>query len=342
MKGILRQRRALPTSLLLAAVLLCFMVASLCLGKYQVTVRESLQIIFYKLIGKEGSWTSMQENVVLLLRLPRILAAVIVGSCLSLSGATYQGIFQNPLVSPDFLGVSSGACIGAAAAILMKLPPAGIQVLAFCGGVLAVALTVTIPRLMRSDSNLMLVLSGIIVGGAMSAVMGMIKYLADPATELAEITYWQMGDLSYIKFGTLLSILAPVVICTILLCLMAWWIDVLSLGERDAQTLGANVRRVRLVAIACATLLTASSVCIAGTIGWIGLVIPHFGRMLVGPENRKLLPASGLMGALFLLGVDTLTRTAFRAELPLSILTGAIGAPVYAWILCKQRTRLRQ
>lgn len=335
------QRRAIPASLLLAAILLCCMAASLCLGKYQVEVGESLQIIFCRIFHIEGSWSSMKENVVLYLRLPRILAAVIVGSSLSLSGATYQGIFQNPLVSPDFLGVSSGACIGAAVAILMSLPSAGIQLFAFFGGILAVALTLAIPRLMRSDSNLMLVLSGIVVGGAMSAVMGMIKYLADPDTELAEITYWQMGSLSYITYGTLLSILLPVVVCTALLFLMSWWIDILSLGERDAQTLGANVRKIRLAAVICATLLTASSVCVAGTIGWIGLVIPHFGRMLIGPDNRRLLPASCLMGAVFLLVVDTITRTVGQAELPLSILTGAIGAPVYAWILYKQRTRLR-
>lgn len=341
MKKVFRHR----TPLLLCgltAILIFGMAVSLCLGKYEVSIGDSIRIIFSKIFRQEGNWSSMTENVVLYLRLPRILAAVIVGASLSLSGAVYQGIFQNPLVSPDFLGVSSGACIGAAAAILLSLSSASIQFFAFCGGILAVALTLAIPRLMRSDSNLMLVLSGIIVGGAMSSVMGMIKYFADPATELAEITYWQMGSLSYITYDTLLSILLPVGVSMFLVIRLAWWIDILSLGEKDAKTLGANVRKIRLAAIVCATLLTASSVCVAGTIGWIGLVIPHFGRLLFGPDNRKLLPASCLIGAIFLLGVDTVTRTVGQAEVPLSIVTGAIGAPIYAWILYKQRTRLRE
>lgn len=283
----------------------------------------------------------MMENVVLRLRLPRILAAVVVGASLSLSGATYQGIFRNPLISPDFLGVSSGACIGAAIAILSDLPAAYIQLFAFLGGIAAVGLTISIPKLIRSDSNLMLVLSGIIVGGAMGSVFGLIKYLADPATELAEITYWQMGSLANVTYDSLLGILSPVLISMVVLLLMSWWIDILSLGETDAKTLGANVGRIRLIAVLCATLLTASSVCVAGTIGWIGLVIPHFGRMLVGPDNRRLLPASCLIGAIFLLGVDTVTRTVGQAELPISILTGVIGAPFYAWLLYKQRARLR-
>ena len=325
----------------LGLALAALIMYALCAGRYQVSALDSLKVLWAALTGGESGTTTMTENVVLQLRLPRILAAIVVGSCLSISGATYQGIFRNPLVSPDFLGVSSGACIGAAVAILLALGSQFIQLFAFLGGILAVALTVALPRLIRSDSNIMLVLSGIIVGGAMSAIMGMIKYWADPATELAAITYWQMGSLSYITYDTLASIAVPVVVCTVLLVLMGWWIDILSLGESDAQTLGANVRLVRNVAILCATLLTASSVCIAGTIGWIGLVIPHFGRMIVGSDNRRLLPASCLIGALFLLAVDTVNRTVGATELPISILTGAIGAPVYAWILYKQRARIR-
>lgn len=325
---------------ILGAVLVVMVFWSLCIGKYNVTVRESVQIMFSSLFGDTSKWPSMTVNVVMRLRLPRVLAAVIVGSCLSVSGATYQGIFQNPLVSPDFLGVSSGACIGAATAILMSLNASMIQLFAFVGGCIAVALTVAIPKVMRSTSSIMLVLSGIIVGGLMSSVMGMIKYWADPDSELAAITYWQMGDLSYITHPTLLSILAPVVICTVILLMLGFRIDIMSLGEKDAKTLGVNVEKVRGIAIICATLLTASSVCIAGTIGWIGLVIPHFGRMLVGSDNRRLLPATCLMGAAFLLLVDTVTRTVGAAELPLSILTGVIGAPFYAWLLYRQRARV--
>lgn len=313
---------------------------SLCVGKYDVTMGDTAKIIWSALLGDTSQWPDMTVNVIMRLRLPRVIAAVIVGSCLSISGAAYQGIFQNPLVSPDFLGVSSGACIGAALAILMSLGSGMIQIFAFVGGCLAVSLTVAIPKLMRSSSGIMLVLSGIIVSGLMSSVMGLIKYWADPDSELAAITYWQMGDLSYITYQTLLSIIAPVVICTIILIMLGFRIDIMSLGDRDAKTLGVNVEKTRGAAIVCATLLTASSVCIAGTIGWIGLVIPHFGRMLVGSDNRRLLPASCLMGAAFLLLVDTVTRTVGAAELPLSILTGVIGAPFYAWLLYRQRARV--
>ncbi|MDD4170979.1 MAG: iron ABC transporter permease [Syntrophomonas sp.] len=325
--------------LLLVALLIC-MVWSICAGKYPVTPLESLQIIQKNIFGVAGSYDLMAESVVMGLRLPRILAAVIIGAALSMSGATYQGIFKNPLVSPDFLGVSAGACMGAAIAILMALPSTGIQLFAFGGGLLAVGLTVIIPRLLRSDSNIMLVLSGIIVGGLMSSLLGLLKYIADPETELATIVYWQMGSLSYVSIPSLVSVLPAIIVSAIVVLSMSWWIDIISLGEKEAQTLGANVSRIRNISIICSTLLTASSVCVAGTIGWVGLVIPHFARMIVGPENTKLLPAAALVGAIFLLMVDTAARTIGTAELPLSILTGIIGAPFYAWLLYKRRMKL--
>jgi iron complex transport system permease protein len=238
------------------------------------------------------------------------------------------------------LGVSSGATIGAAIAILMALPSAMIQTFAFCGGLIAVGLTMMIPNLLRSQSNIMLVLSGIIVGGLMSSIMGFIKYIADPETQLATITYWQMGSFSYISLQEFVSVIPFMVISTIVILAISWWIDILSLGEREAKTLGANVTRIRAIVVACATLLTASSVCIAGTIGWIGLVVPHLGRMIVGPDNIKLMPVAAVIGAIFLLLVDTLTRVIGPAEMPISILTGIVGAPFFAWLLFRQRTKL--
>ncbi len=333
-------RRICAITILLLVALLIGMVWSMCIGKYPVTPMESLQIVQRSIFGLSGSYDLMAESVVMGLRLPRILAAVVIGAALSISGATYQGIFKNPLVSPDFLGVSAGACIGAAIAILLSLSAAGIQLLAFCGGLLTVSITVMIPRLLKSDSNIMLVLSGIIVGGLMGSLLGLLKYIADPETQLPAIVYWQMGSLSYVNIPTLISVLPTIVGSAIILLSISWWIDIISLGEKEAQALGANVRRIRNVAIVCATLLTASSVCVAGTIGWIGLVIPHFARMIVGPENTKLLPAAALVGALFLLMVDTAARTIGSAELPLSVLTGIIGAPFYAWLLYKRRTNL--
>ncbi|MCL2498256.1 MAG: iron ABC transporter permease [Symbiobacteriaceae bacterium] len=313
----------------------------LCVGKYPVTPGESLRILYGVATGATRDWTPLTESVVVGLRLPRILASMMVGGSLAISGATYQGIFKNPLVSPDFLGVSAGASIGAASAILLSLSATYIQLFAFCGGLVAVIATVTIPRLMRSESHIMLVLSGIIVGGLMSSIMGYIRYVADPTSQLAAITYWTMGSFSYIRMEAMLPILPVILIPLLLLLRLSWWIDILSLGEQEAKSLGANVQGTRYLAVACATLLTASSVCISGTIGWVGLVIPHFGRMLVGPSNPRLLPIAFLIGAIFLLVVDTVTRTITTAEMPISILTGLIGAPFYALLLYRQRKRLQ-
>ena len=332
--------RSWPVQLLLFLCMLVCIVLAACVGKYPVSPEESLNIMLSALLGKTGNASEMTVNVVLGLRVPRILASVIVGGALSMSGAAYQGIFKNPLVSPDFLGVSSGACIGAAVAILLSLSATYISVLAFVFGIAAVLITVAIPAIMRNRSNVMLVLSGIIVGTAMSSILGFIKYIADPNTQLASITYWTMGSFSYITLADLLAILPIIAIPAIILFLMSWWIDVLSMGEEEARTLGARVGLIRGITIICATLLTAASVCIAGTISWVGLIVPHFGRMAVGPSNRKLLPMCALLGGLFMLAVDTLTRTIGTTEMPVSILTGVLGAPIFCWLLFRQRREL--
>ena len=316
-------------------ILLALAIACLCVGKYSVSVGNCLRI----LTGGHSE-IPMDERIVLGLRLPRVLAAVLVGSSLALSGAVYQGIFRNPLVSPDFLGVSSGACIGAAVGILMSLNGVLIQVLAFAGGLIAVILTLLLPKTIRSRSNIILVLSGIIVSGVMSSILGFIKYIADPQTQLAAITYWQLGSFADAKMSKVISVLPLSVVAGIILILMSFWIDVMSLGEREASALGANVPVMRSVCIVCATILTAGAVCIAGTIGWVGLVIPHFGRMLTDQVNRILLPAVCILGGIFMLLVDTVTRIIGPAEMPVSILTGIIGAPFYAWLLYRQRERL--
>lgn len=322
-------------------VLLALILACLCVGKYSISPAECMKILFGKLFNAAQTWDGMDENMLLGVRLPRTMATVIVGAALALSGAVYQGIFKNPLVSPDFLGVSSGACVGAAIAILMSLSAMLIQVFAFLGGILAVTLTILIPRLLRSDSNIMLVLAGIIVGGAMSSILGFIKYIADPETQLAAITYWQLGSFAYVDNKAILSVLPLSIIAAVILLAMSWWINILSLGEQEARSLGANVSLLRGICIVCSTVLTAGAVCISGTIGWIGLVIPHFGRMMVGSDNRTLLPACCFVGGIFMLLVDTVTRIIGPAEMPVSILTGIIGAPFFAWLLYRQRMNLR-
>lgn len=328
---------AVTLGILLAILLLLAAVFTVCVGKYDIKPKEVLEILWCRMWGLESRYPQMTVNVVMGLRIPRILASILVGASLALSGATYQGIFCNPLISPDFLGVSSGACVGAALAILLSLQAGFIQLFAFLGGIIAVGLALTLPVLFRNNSNIMLVLAGIIVGSAMSSIMGFIKYVADPDTQLAAITYWTMGSFSYISLEDLLPTLPFIIIPAVVLQLMSWRIDVLSMGEQEAQALGINVRLVRGIVILCSTLLTASSVCIAGTISWVGLVIPHLGRMMVGPNNTKLLPVTALLGGLFMLVVDTLTRTVGAAEMPISILTGIVGAPFYAWLLWRQR-----
>ena len=335
-----KTKRSWPVQILLLACLLVCIVLAACVGKYPVSPGESLKIMLGALLGKTGSANEMTVNVVLGLRVPRILASVIVGGALSMSGAAYQGIFKNPLVSPDFLGVSSGACIGAAVAILLSLSATYISVFAFVFGIVAVLITVAIPAMIGNRTNVMLLLSGIIVGTAMSSILGFIKYIADPNTQLASITYWTMGSFSYITLADLFAVLPIIAIPGVILILMAWWIDVLSMGEDEARTLGARVGLIRGITIICATLLTAASVCIAGTISWVGLIVPHFGRMAVGPSNRKLLPMCALLGGLFMLAVDTLTRTIGTTEMPVSILTGVLGAPIFCWLLFRQRREL--
>lgn len=334
-----KRKFALILTILIVA-LFGIVIISLCVGHYSLNAGTCIKILIGKLIGGSSTWNELDESVLIGIRLPRILGAIAVGACLAISGASYQSVFQNPLVSPDILGVSSGACVGAALAILLHLPKLIIMFMSFGFGILTVAATLAIPRVLKSESNIMLVLSGIVVGGVTGSAMGIIKYVADPQSELPQITYWTMGSLDGLPVTVIAFAAIPIIICITLLIRMSWWIDIVSMGEKDAKTLGANVNRVRLITICCATLLTAISVCMCGTIGWVGLVIPHFARMFVGSSNTKLIPTAMLLGSIFLLCVDTIARTIAAAEVPLGIITGLVGAPFYAWLLYRQRAKL--
>ncbi len=333
----------------LLLIILCLVgctLIALCTGRYSIRVRDAVLVLYSgvrKLLGLpelERTWDAMAESVIYTLRLPRVAAAILVGGALSLSGAAYQGVFKNPLVSPDLLGVSTGACVGAAIAILLQLNAGGIQIMAFLFGILTVGLTVSIPKLMKNDSITMLVLSGVIVGGIMSSIMGVIKYVADPETELADITYWQMGSLAKVTKTDILAVALPILAAAVLLIAIRWQINLLSLGDREAKTLGIRIGLTRNIIILCSTLLTACAVCLCGTIGWVGLVIPHLARILVGPDNVKSIPVSCVLGSIFMLLIDTVARGATTLEIPLSILTGLIGAPFYLYILVKQRMKM--
>ncbi|WP_109077501.1 FecCD family ABC transporter permease [Aggregatibacter kilianii] len=315
----------------LTCLLLALSVLSLSLGRFYIEPTDVLHALL------QQNTNDVQNNIIFNLRLPRILAAILVGAALAVAGATFQGIFRNPLVSPDLLGVSGGACIGAAIAILLGLGLVAIQSLAFAGGLIAVLMTMSLPKLVRRDSTIILVLSGIIISGFMMACLGLVKYLADPETQLADIVYWQMGSLTKADYRNL-SLLAPIMLLTAgALLMMRWRINVLSLGDREAKLIGANIRLERNIMVIFATLLTASAVCLSGTIGWIGLIIPHLARMFMGDNNLRTLPLSALIGAIFLLIIDTLARNLYTQEIPLGILTGFIGAPFFAWVLVKQR-----
>ena len=324
--------------LIVFLILVCFV--ALCCGHYSIDPITCFKIIICKPLGIPGNWSDLDISVMLGLRIPRILGAILVGASLAISGASYQSTFQNPLVSPDVLGVSSGACVGAALAILLHLPNIMIMISAFLSAILTVIATLTIPKLLRSESNIILVLSGIVVGGVTGSLMGIIKYVADPTSELPQITYWTMGSLDSITLPIIAFAIIPIILCVVVMFRMSWWIDIIAMGEVDAKTLGANVVKIRLITIVCSTLLTAISVCMCGTIGWVGLIVPHFARMFVGPNNTKLMPTAALLGAIFLTIVDTIARTIATVEVPLGIITGLVGAPFYAWLLYKQRTSL--
>ena len=283
--------------------------------------------------GAASNITNVIEN----LRIPRIIAAILVGAALSVSGAAYQGVFKNQLVSPDLLGVSAGACVGAATAIIFDLSLFWIQIFAFGFGLAAVAITLAIPKMMGRASTLMLVLSGIIVSGLMGSIIGFLKYVADPETKLPDIVYWQLGSLAKLDSDNLIYVAPVMIICAILLIAMSWRINLLSLGDESAARLGVNVAFERAVIIICATLLTACSVCISGIVAWVGLLMPHLARMLVGANNIKSMPASIFMGAIFLLFVDTLARSISVSEVPLGVLTGFIGTVFFVWVLWRNK-----
>lgn len=325
-------------SMLLGLLLLTLLALSL--GRYSMNPMDVFRVIGEVLRSSPFTDPPMY-TVLFVIRIPRVMASILIGAALSLSGAVYQGVFKNPLVSPDLLGVSSGATVGAAIAILLGYSMMMIQIYAFLIGLLAVGISASIPRLLRNDSNMALVLSGIITSGFMSSICGVLKFIADPETQLAGIVFWQMGSVATVNRPQILGIAPLLIGGGIILLALSWRINILSFGEQEAKTLGMNIKFFRAITIACASLLTASAVSISGTIGWIGLVIPHLGRLIVGSDNSKLIPTTILLGGLFLLTIDTFSRTLTSIEIPLSILTGFFGAPFYAWLLWKQRMSIQ-
>src|SRR6185369_14428955 len=274
-------------------VLALGLVVAFTVGRYPVTLAELGDVIIARLSGRPSTAPAAVENVVLLVRGPRVVAAVMVGAALAVAGTAFQGLFRNPLVSPDILGVSSGAALGAVLGIYFSLGVFGIQALAFAGGLAAVAAVYLIGTLLRHhDPILTLVLAGVVIGTLLGSVVGLIKYLADPYNQLPAITFWLLGSLTGITAADLWAILPAIFFGLVPLYLLRWRMNVMTLGDEEAQALGVDVRRLRLVVVAAATLMTAAAVSVSGIIGWIGLLIPHFARLLVGPDFARLLPVA--------------------------------------------------
>lgn len=336
--------------LLSAAAVFCILV-SFCVGRFSVSVYDvtliliSSAVLFITehiaflapitdaMMQIINSFDYATMSVVINIRLPRILAAFFVGAALATAGSAYQGMFQNPLVSPDILGASAGAGFGAALAIFSDLGPVYITIFAFAGGIISVASAYIISRLTKGSATLSMVLAGILVGSLFTAATSYIKMVADTEDQLPEITYWLMGSLASETISDVIFAGVIILAGIIPIFLLRWRMNVLTLGEDEARSMGINTHRLRLVVVISATLITAAAVSISGIIGWIGLVIPHFCRMIFGYDYRRIIPASIILGGGFLLLVDDVARCIATVEVPIGILTAFIGAPIFAYLL---------
>ncbi|MEH2514057.1 iron complex transport system permease protein [Nitrobacteraceae bacterium AZCC 1564] len=327
------------TIVLLFVLLIVIALIASGVGPYPIAPLTVLDVLTHRLFGTSADTTL--STVLFNIRLPRVVAAGLVGAALAAAGAAYQSLFRNPLVSPDILGVSTGAGLGAVIGILLGLPVLIIQLFGFAGGLATVMIVVALARMLRGSGDvLVLVLAGIVVGALAGAAISLVKVLADPYDQLPAITFWLLGSLAGVKANDVAATVPVVLIGLAPLVLLRWRIGVLSLGDDEARALGVNVERVRAIVIAAATLVTASVVAISGVIGWVGLMIPHMARILTGPRFDRLLLASIPLGAAFMIAVDTLARSGARIEIPLGVLTAAIGGPLFVWLLARSRKRL--
>ena len=322
------------TVLIMGIILVLCILASFTLGRYPVPMGELLGILANRLgLPIESYWTTQMEAAVWNIRLPRVLMSVLVGACLAAAGGAYQGVFQNPMASPDILGASAGAGFGAALAILLGASSFGITLGAFVMSLVTVALVFTVSRHARGDRVLGLVLAGIMISSLFQSGTSFLKLVADPSNQLPQITYWLMGSLSGAAWKDLGFVILPMLCGLIPLLLLRWQLNVITMGDDEARAMGVNAHKIRLGIVLCSTLVTASAVSVSGMIGWVGLVIPHMMRRLVGSDYRYLMPASVLGGGIFLLIVDNVSRNATTAGIPIGILTAFIGAPFFLWLI---------
>lgn len=327
---------------LLVVALILTMVISFALGQYNLSPMELIEGIHRHFadpasIAADPSLKSI-DNVIFKIRFPRICLVVLVGAALAVAGASYQGMFKNPLVSPDILGASSGASLGACLALLLNMPNYLIQLMAFAGGMIAVGLAVGINKFVRSDPILGLVLGGILVSSLFESGTSLVKLVADAQDQLPAITFWLMGSFNTVNNSQLIAAIIPMIAGFLILILASWQLNVLSFGDEEARALGVNTRRTRIIVIFASTLLTSVSVAVAGIVGWIGLVIPHLARAIVGPNYKVLLPTSMFVGGIYLLIIDNFSRLLTTTEIPIGILTAIVGVPFFIFIF-KQNMR---
>lgn len=344
--------------LLLSGILLGIFLLSFSLGRYAVPLSETVRILLHStgeflargvdvvvpgfadrvpsVFPVAQSWDARMENVILQIRLPRILLACLVGGCLSAAGAAYQGVFQNPMAAPDLLGAASGAAFGAALGILLGANRHSITLLAFLFSLVTVALVYLVAARAPGKRSMNLILSGIMISSLFTSATSYIKLVADPGDQLPAITYWLMGSLSSARLTDVTYALLPMVIGLAPLLLLRWKINLLTLGDSEARSMGINTDHLRLIVVLCATLITAASISVSGMIGWVGLIVPHLCRRLFGNDYRSLMPSAMLMGAVFLLLVDNLSRNLLATEIPIGILTALIGAPFFLYLMMRK------
>lgn len=312
------------------------LLVSLSLGRYHVPVGDVAGILVSRIVPFAGDWSSAAQTMVINVRLPRVLAAMIIGAALAAAGAVYQGVFRNPMVSPDVLGASSGAGFGAAVGIFFAVGYLATSLLAFFLGLSAVLLAIYISAASSGKkATLNMVLAGIMIGSLFSSATSFIKLIADTDDQLPAITYWLMGSLASIRLSDIAFLLLPMTVGIVPLLLLSWRINVLTMGNEEAAALGIPVGKLRVAVVLCATLITTASVAVSGMIGWVGLVVPHLARKLVGCDYRLLLPTSMLLGGTYLLWVDNLARTVSTTEIPIGILTAFLGTPFFLHLILK-------
>src|SRR5262245_21994030 len=327
-------RSALPGLAIALVILFAGVALAFTLGRYPVGLGDVIEVLAARATGRAAHVPGAIESVVLQVRGPRVVSAALIGAALAVAGTAFQGLFRNPLVSPDILGASSGAALGAVIGIYFSLGVFAIQGVAFAGGLAAVAAVYLIGSVVPArDPILMLVLTGVVIGSLLGAGVGLVKYLADPYNQLPAMTFWLLGSLAAANVSVLVPLFGPVALGTLVLVALRWRMNVMSLTEEEARALGVPTGPLRVAIVAAATLVTSASVATAGIIGWVGLTVPLLACSLVGPDFARLLPTAALLGGGYLLLIDTIARTASGIEIPLGILTAVIGTPFFIWLL---------